>query len=143
MLKTDRTCGGFAEKGGVKAGPFAAVTDTPATVWASSLDGKVLEQSAHILVTHLTDLQNSDIRYRDPERTVLEAWGHLPYLMRKGKADVSLKAAPGKWTVKRLDATGRVMGTVPSTYADGELCFSARTDHDPSNATYLYELERP
>ena len=143
VLKTDRTCGGFAEKGGVKAGPFAAVTDTPATVWASSLDGKVLEQSAHILVTHLTDLQNSDIRYRDPERTVLEAWGHLPYLMRKGKADVSLKAAPGKWTVKRLDATGRVMGTVPSTYADGELRFSARTDHDPSNATYLYELERP
>ena len=127
----------------MKAGPFAAVTDTPATVWASSLDGKVLEQSAHILVTHLTDLQNSDIRYRDPERTVLEAWGHLPYLMRKGKADVSLKAAPGKWTVKRLDATGRVMGTVPSTYADGELRFSARTDHDPSNATYLYELERP
>lgn len=140
VLKTPRTCGGFAEKDVVTAGPFSAVIDSPATVWASSLDGKDIGASGHILVTHLTDLQNSDIRYRDPDCTVLESWGRLPYLMRKGRAEVSLGVRGGKWTVRRLDSTGRPLAVVPSKFSGGRLSFVARTDIDPANATYLYEL---
>lgn len=142
VVTTARTCGGFAERGGVKAGALTAVADTAATIWASSLDGKDLASSAHILVTHLTDLQNSNIRYRDPKLTILEDWGKLPYLMRRGKAEVSLKVAPGAWTVRRLDATGKVVGTVPAQRAANGLQFTAKTDLDPHNATYLYELVR-
>jgi hypothetical protein len=142
LLKTARTCGGFSEGGLVAAGPFAAKIDSPATVWASSLDGKDIASSSHLLVTHLTDLQNAGITYRDDSLTVLEAWGGLPYIMRRGRADVSIALAPGAWKVRRLDASGRVVGEVASVFRDGELSFAARTDIDPANATYLYELVR-
>lgn len=142
VLTTPRTCGGFAERGGVKAGPLSAAIDVPATVWASSLDGKDIAESSHILVTHLTDLQNSGIVYRDASLTILEKWGSLPYLMRSGTAKVSLALAQGAWSVRRLDSSGRPVGEVPASFADGTLAFTASIAADPANATYLYELVR-
>ena len=126
----------------MKAGPLSAAIDVPATVWASSLDGKDIAESSHILVTHLTDLQNSGIVYRDASLTVLEKWGSLPYLMRSGTAKVSLALAQGAWSVRRLDSSGRPVGEVPASFADGTLAFTASIAADPANATYLYELVR-
>ena len=143
LLDTPRTAGGFAEEGAHEAGALAfALADAPATVWASSLDGKPIADSSRILVTHLTDVQNSDITYADSNLTVLLSWGKLPHLMRRGAAAVSLAAAPGEWTVWRLSPSGRRLGTVPAVYAGGRLSFTASTDFDPASATYLYELAR-
>ena len=142
IIMTGRTCGGFSEKGRIEAGALTADIDSSATVWASSLDDRDIAKSSRILVTHLTDLQNSGITYADDSLTVLEKWGSLPYLMRKGKAEVSLALSPGKWNVVRLDSSGAEVARVDSVFRNGTLSFAARTDIDPDNATYLYLLQR-
>ena len=174
LIDTPRTCGGFAESGAHTAGPLrfnlglpeadagdsSLVTrhsslrgghDVPATVWVSSLDGAPIASSSHLLLTHLTDVQNNGIEYADPDLTILLKWGWLPHLMRRGAAhiELSLEERPvigGKpaWRVFRLSPSGRRVGEVPAAYdpATGRLSFTARTDCDPSTATYLYEIVR-
>ena len=91
LLDTPRTAGGFAESGTHVAGPLRfALRDAPATVWVSSLDGEPIASSSHLLLTHLTDVQNSGIEYADPAMTTLLKWGSLPHLMRRGAARVEL-----------------------------------------------------
>ena len=143
LLDTPCTVGGFAEEGEHEAGALRfALSDAPATVWASSLDAEPVASSSHVLLTHLTDVQNSGIVYADPSLTILLDWGTLPHLMRRGAADVSLALAPGDWVVWRLSPSGRRLGSIPATYADGRLSFRVRTDIVPETASYVYELER-
>ena len=166
LIDTPRTAGGFAENGRLVAGPlrFALAVsgeaqNTPATVWVSSLDGEPIATSSHLLLTHLTDVQNSGIEYADPDLTTLLNWGGLPHLMRNGAADVELKLegqssvtlldeGVGKhspsFTIFRLSPSGRRLGTIPLNFdpASGILHFTARTDYDPSAATFLYEIVR-
>ena len=142
-LDTPRTAGGFAEGGVVAAGPFRADLGTvPATIWASALDGAPLAASSRILLTHLTDVQNSGIRYADAGKRILLDWGTLPHLMRAGRAEVSLVLADGDWTVWALAPTGRRLRAVPAVRRDGRLAFTADVAADPAHATYLYELVR-
>ena len=47
--------------------------------------------SRRILVTHLTDVQNTGAEYADADMTVLKNFGRLPYLMRSGMAEVELE----------------------------------------------------
>ena len=55
-----------------------------------------------------------------------------------------LPAPSGNITVYRLSPAGRRVGEVSAAYdpATGRLSFTARTDCDPSTATYLYEIVR-
>ena len=167
LIDTPCTSGGFAESGAHNAGalrfdlglPEADAGDSslvtrhlsfrgghgvPATVWASSLDGRPIATSSRILVTHLTDVQNSGVRYRDSELTILEDWGGLPHLARNGAADISLAVADGDWTAWRLDTAGRRLAQIPVSRdpATRRLAFSVRTDYDPDVATLFYELSR-
>ncbi len=143
LLKTARTCGGFAEGGVIVADALTAdLGTTAATLWASSLDGKPIRESNHLLVTHLTDVQNSDITYADKNLTILLNWGHLPHLMRAGRAEVGLAVPEGRWTVHVLAQNGRRRGTVPTVHASGTLTFTANVAADPTEASYLYELVR-
>jgi hypothetical protein len=195
LLDTPRTCGGFAESGAHTAGPLRfeiagrdglALQDSPtnhlslrgadpqtvaaATVWVSSLDGKPIAQSSHMLLTHLTDVQNNGIEYADPDLTILLKWGWLPHLMRRGAAEIELTItgrdgpapqdkATHAWHVWRLSPGGHRVGEVPCAVSpsggsrslseskgDGAststIAFTARTDYDPASATYLYEIVR-
>ena len=182
LLDTPRTCGGFAESGAHVAGPlrFSLVAspqsqvpspksrnDTrdlqpatcdcgdavAATVWVSSLDGLPIAASSHLLLTHLTDVQNNGIEYADPDCTILLKWGWLPHLMRNGAAEIELTLeggagdVPPSFAVFRLSPGGKRLGKVPfilavSGEAQNTLRFTARTDHDPASATYLYEIVR-
>ena len=109
LIDTPRTCGGFAESGAHIAGPLrfeilastnhsSLVTrhsslrggEVAATVWVSSLDGAPIASSSHLLLTHLTDVQNNGIEYADPDLTILLKWGWLPHLMRRGAAHIEL-----------------------------------------------------
>ena len=73
---------------------------------------------------------------------MLEKWGTLPYIMRRGSAKVSIALAPGNWTVRSLDSSGRPKSDVRAEYIGGRLAFTASTASDTSGATYLYELTR-
>ena len=182
LLDTPLTAGGFAESGAHTAGPLRfellevsrngdsspprSGTVAPATVWVSSLDGKPIASSSHLLLTHLTDVQNSRMEYADADLKILINWGGLPHIMRNGAAEIELTidggagAEPPSFAVWRLSSGGKRLGEVPFTlaaegsrdvspsFAQAEalkalrLRFTARTDYDPSSATYLYEIVR-
>ena len=142
-LVTPRTAGGFAETGVIDALSFRAELEgSAATVWASVLDAKPLRTSGRILVTHLTDLQNSNARFADEERTILRDFGRLPYLMRNGAARIALRVDGARYRVWALAADGERREEVPATCRDGWLTFDAAVDRDSANATFLYEILR-
>ena len=167
LIDTPRTCGVFAENGAHAAGvlkvsiPAAWMSNgagagrenqppaTPTTLWASSLDDLPLAQSRRILVTHLTDLQNTGERYADEAMTVLLDFGSLPCLVRAGEAEVELRLAPdggpasGSFAVHAIDTAGRRRAEIPATWdpAAGILRFTASV-RQPFGACMHYEIVR-
>ena len=141
-VETERTAGGFAESGTVDAGVVrATLRGVPATVWANSLDGRSIGESGRLLVTHLTDVQNTGVRYADMDLKIVTDLGWLPYLMRRGTAEVSVARTRAETCrVYALDATGARRGEVPSRIEDGRLSFLADVARDPNQATCLYEI---
>lgn len=127
VIDTPCTQGGFAENGGIDS-EFVHVklSSSPATVWVSSLDGLPIDRSAHLLVTHLTDVQNTDITYADRDLRILLQFGRLPHLMRKGEADVSIRVKSGSWKVYPLASDGSRRAESAATCENGLLRF--RTD---------------
>ncbi|MDX9795074.1 MAG: hypothetical protein RBU24_16340, partial [Kiritimatiellia bacterium] len=144
VLKTPRTCGGFAERGIIDAGDLIAdVGGTAATVWVSALEGEAVRASRRLLLTHLTDVQNSGIRYAQQSRKTLLAWGGLPHLARNGKAEIRLAVKPAEaFKVYALSTGGRRVAEVPARVVKGRLAFSAAVDARPESATLLYEIVR-
>jgi hypothetical protein len=141
MVDSQRTCGAFAESGEVSCANFRVqITGAPATVWASSLDGLPLARSGRILVTHLTDVQNTGAEYADREMRIQKNIGHLPYLMRSGAADVSIRVSGTGYTVYSLDSSGSRRGVVRSVLENGRLEFACDTGMRDGVATYLYEI---
>jgi hypothetical protein len=146
ILDTPRTAGGYAPAGqsvkAPKGGVEIAVKGTDATVWVSALDAKPIYQSRRLLVTHLTDLQNSGIRYAEPARQTLLGWGHLPCLVHAGQADVAIKLkSSGSCHVWALSPGGRRIAEVPCTVDAGSLRFTADVSAETAGgARMLYEI---
>jgi hypothetical protein len=158
-VATPRTCAVFAEGGTHKAGALRVEIGAPsssddtasATVWASSLDGKPLTESAHILVGQLTDLRNTDIELEDGgvgtsslsggPTFIVRKWGTLPYLVRAGQARVELSVG-GSWRCWALSQGGRRVAEIPvNGTTDGGIAFTADTAA-LSSATFFWELVR-
>ncbi|MBR4613292.1 MAG: hypothetical protein IKO40_11335, partial [Kiritimatiellae bacterium] len=158
-VATPRTCAVFAEGGEHKAGALRVEIGAPsssddiasATVWASSLDGKPLAESAHILVGQLTDLRNTDIELEDGgvgtsslsggPTFIVRKWGTLPYLVRAGQARVELSVG-GSWRCWALSQGGRRVAEIPvNGTPDGGIAFTADTAALPT-ATFFWELVR-
>ena len=142
-LDTPRTAGGYAPAGKkieTKAVSIA-IEDTDATVWVSSVDDAPIAESRRLLVTHLTDLQNSGVRYRDQARRVLLAWGGLPHLVRSGRATVAIrmKNATGA-RVWGLATSGKRLAEVKASVADGALVIPLDIAAT-GKARMLYEVE--
>ena len=141
-VATARTAGGFSESGVIRAGALVAKCDkAPTVLWASSLDGEALSASGRILVTHLTDLQNTDQAYADASRTITLDWGKMPHLMRRGRAQVALDVKRGGWALWALSGDGARKRRLPYSYTEkGRLTFTVDVALDPKDATWLYEL---
>ena len=142
IVTTPKTCGGFAEKGAVDADALIFdVEGTPATVWVSALDSAPIRQSSRLLLTHLTDIQNSGIEYAQRSQKTLLNWGGLPHLVRNGKAEIRLALnSPEKYKVYALAASGHREAAIPSRIVKGRLAFTAAVDVMPKTATLLYEI---
>jgi hypothetical protein len=145
LLDTPRTAGGYAPAGQsiepAKSALKIRVIDSDATVWVSALDQYPIQKSKRLLVTHLTDLQNTDIQYAEAERKILLQWGHLPYLVRAGKAEIRLPLEePSKYKVWALSLGGKRVAGVASGTDTGSLLFTADVAADPSSARMLYEI---
>lgn len=147
-LDTPRTAGGFAPAGDsirTAHGVQIAVQDSDATVWVSSLDDQPITASRRLLVTHLTDLQNTDIRYAERARQTLLDWGRLPHLVRTGRAEVCLQLRdPGAYRVWALATSGKRLAEVPVRTTVGELSFTADVaGFGEHGAVLCYEIARP
>ena len=142
-LDTPRTAGGFAPAGKkIETGAATIeIVDTDATVWVSSLEGEPIATSKRLLITHLTDLQNTGTRYGDRKRQILLAWGRLPHLVRAGSATVRLRLAnPGKAKVFSLAVSGKRIGEIAARAGDNSLEIPLGVDAG-GQARMLYEVE--
>jgi len=146
ILDTPRTAGGYSPVGGSIEAPKGGVTvqmqGSDATVWVSALDQNPIRSSRRLLVTHLTDLQNTRVRYAEPARQTLLGWGSLPHLVRAGRAEVTLQLkSPAKYKVWALATSGKRLTEVPSRIAKDGLHFTADVSADPTQgARMLYEV---
>src|ERR1043166_438863 len=117
LLDTPRTAGGYAPAGATieakKGGVKVTIQGSDATVWVSALDQNPIRKSRRLLVTHLTDLQNTRIRYDDPARQTLLDWGTLPHLVRAGKAEIAI-ISPAPLRVWALSPSGKRLAEVPA-----------------------------
>ncbi len=144
-LDTARTAGGFAPPGkSIKTRAATIdVLDTHATVWISSLDGQQITHSKRLLITHLTDLQNTGTRYADTNRQELLAWGQLPHLVRAGRASVLLRLQHAdNAKVYSLAVNGKRTGEVQANAVNGGLSVPLSVSAD-GKARMLYEVEIP
>jgi hypothetical protein len=143
-LTTPRTVGGVVPVGAtLTAGPLTVTASGyRATLWASSLDGKPITQSKHLLLVHLTDIQNNNMRYAAPDRTVLESWGSLPHIARQGTATVTLKHS-GRVQVWRLDTAGNRVAPLPVTQNGDMVTLNLSTRAPDGSATIYYEIVQP
>ena len=120
-------------------GPLTArLTKSWGAIWASSLDGKALSESARILLVHLTDLQNTGMRFRGQDRKVLEDWGGIPWLVRAGSASVRLaRKTSDSLAVWRLDLSGNRAAQMPARNGESGISFEISTSPVP---TIYYEI---
>ena len=142
-ITTARTVGGFTEAGEISAGPLKAeVSGAPATVWVSVLDTAPVSESGRLLLTHLTDVQNTGVRFAERARKTLLSNGKLPYLVRMGQAEVSLALkAPQAYAVYALSTNGRRLERLSAKVVNGQLCFTASV-RGAEGARMLYEIVR-
>jgi hypothetical protein len=142
-ITTARTVGGFAESGEVRAGPLTfTVSGAPATVWVSALDSEPVATSARLLLTHLTDVQNTDVKYAERARKTLLSAGKLPHLVRTGQAEVALSLKSSEaCAVYALATNGRRLEKLASKVEGGSLRFTASVA-GADGARMLYEIVR-
>ena len=145
VLDTERTAGGFAPAGArIEAKDVTIqIEETDATVWVSSLDGQPIRASKRLLITHLTDLQNTEARYADRARRILLSWGHLPHLAHTGKASVALKLSNAdKAQVYGLATSGKRTGKITAASRGNQLVVPLSVS-DNGKARMLYEVVLP
>lgn len=146
-LDTPRTAGGFAPAGKriVTRAASIEILDTDATVWVSSLDNNAIPVSGRLLITHLTDLQNTGARYAGRDRKVLLAWGGLPHLVQTGRARITLRLEnPTAAKVFALSSDGKRLSELPATPSEhaGTLTIPLSIDGG-GKARMLYEVVIP
>ena len=142
-LATGRTCGIFAPEGRYTAGVLSAdISGAPGTVCLSSLDGRDLTKSRHMLLSHITDVQGDGNVYADTERKVLLRWGHGT-LIERGSARIRLHLDhPRRLRVYELDTAGRRVKRLPTSCDGGDLVFTVSTDSDEGQGRIYYEIAR-
>jgi hypothetical protein len=131
--------GFIANPGHKQKGNFAEIdiSGTFSSVLIASIDKNELKQSKRLLLLHLTDCQNSDMRFSDSKRHTVENYGKKPVLLRRGKVKVELQqTAPGKAELYALALSGQRLKRVPTEINHNKLCFTL----DNSNGVFAYEL---
>jgi hypothetical protein len=144
-LVTDRTEVLVAPAGIAVAGRLAALTDssTYASVYVAAVDGKPLEASKRILVLFLTDCLNTGTRLSGENLEVLEDFGRLPYLVRRGTAQLSLGLPNASgWRAWPVDTTGMRLPELKLNTVAGRLVLPIDNTAAPAGPVFAYELAR-
>ncbi len=140
---TPRSEGFVAPAGTELSGKFSKILNknTFAAILVAAVDAKPLASSDRILILHLTDVKNTGMKFADPDMSVLESYGTLPQLMRRGETEITLATRPGM-KLYACGFDGARKFEVPMTPAgNGMIRFTAKnvTEQGPIVA---YELVR-
>jgi hypothetical protein len=138
------TAGGYAPEGETVETDAVTVTmdKTYATVWVSSVDGRPISESKHMILCHLTDLQNSGARFGEKARKTLFSWGSLPHLVRAGAATVRIRTtSAADARVYALSTSGTRLYSVKSEATAGELVIRPSVVGPDAKARLVYEID--
>ena len=142
-VATPRTCGVFARGGRMEAGALRVVfgdethAESPATVFATSLDGAPLAESRRILVTHLTDCRARGFATTDELGSIILRWngagdpdGTMPLFLKEGTAQIELALTPqgGDLQARSADLTPRSGDFTDEATAGGFVVHALGTD---------------
>lgn len=146
-IDTPRSAGGYADPGltidAAKSGVRVDGLTFGATVMVSSLDGAPIRSARRLLVTHLTDLQNTGAKYNESSRQSMTDWGKLPHLVHDGAASVQIALAEaGRYQVWALSGGGRRLEKVAAVAGPGGLTIPLRV-RGPEGARMCYEVVVP
>jgi hypothetical protein len=143
VINTPMTAGGYAREGQtISAGSVSVKIDkTDSTVWVSSMEGKPIGKSKRLIVTHLTDLQNTGAKFGEKSRKTLLEWGRTPHLVKAGSATVTLRMDSARsaraWA---LTTSGKRAGEIPVVAKNKELTLKLDVA-GPDGARMMYEVE--
>lgn len=115
--------------------------DGNALVALSAIDGdNALTKSRRLLLIFATDAQNTGMVFRDSEERIIEDFGSLPVLIRKGYVDLALSRTSGTWRVSPVGLDGTVYPPVRT--GAGAVTFRLSNDTPYGPTTYfLVELD--
>ncbi|MQW90473.1 glycoside hydrolase [Sinorhizobium saheli] len=107
----------------------------------SALDaGKALATSRRLLLIFATDAHNTGMVFRDSEEKIIEDFGELPVLIRKGYVDLTLSRSAARWKVSPVGLDGTVYP--PVDQGSGPVAFRLSNDTPYGPTTYfLLEVE--
>ncbi|HEX2950122.1 MAG TPA: hypothetical protein VHV83_11265 [Armatimonadota bacterium] len=145
-VDTPRTIGGFVPAGKRLTTPAATITveGTDATVMVTSLDGRPIAKSRHLLLCHLTEVQNTGATFADTQRSVVTAWGNLPYLVKEGRATVTLRLAhPERARVWGLATDGARLAPLDTRREPGALVIPLEVNAQGSARIYYEVIMTP
>ncbi|MBC8141747.1 MAG: hypothetical protein H7Y38_09945, partial [Armatimonadetes bacterium] len=146
VAATDRTISLTLDAGGTWKNDTAtfATKEARAAITATSLDDKPVRSSKRLLITHLTDLQNTGATFATSDKLVLEKWGELPYLVRCGSATVTLtRPDAAKLKAWRLDTTGKRVAPLAVKATKTGATLELSTLAPDGSATLYYEVVAP
>jgi len=118
--RTKAAVGFLGEAGEIDLDGMSVNCATPfAAVLATSLDGKPLGRSRHVLVTAVARAENTGQAF-SKNRTIVPERGREPVLAEPVRCRVTLKM-PAAARAFALDETGKRRGTVPVEFKEGSI----------------------
>ncbi len=121
------------ELGGLRL-ELGAAERNYAVIVLTSLDGKPLEQSKHMLLTAMGTAENAGVQWNETRTSVGRNWGKGPALMAGIAARLTL--ANHITAIRALDPTGKPQGAVKVEFRDD----ASRWSIGPEHRTIWYEL---
>ena len=145
-VATPRTCGVFASTGEHRAGALACrIEGGASTVSVTSLDGKDIRESNHLLIAHLTDCRGAGAtaHWDEKGRYVSDSFGSGAHLLRTGTAEIAITSKlEGGWKVYALAASGRRRFECPVATRPDAFSFVASTRGSDGAGVLEYEAVR-
>lgn len=143
IVETSRTVVGVLPRGRLDTSRVKCdLGENMATVVASSLDGKRLEDSGRILFMILGDVQRLGEVFADASRTVMLKRGdNGKTVVRRMKVPVMLRLDnPSAYKVYAVDTSGARLGKVSPEVKGNRLMFMANTEFAPGTGVVAWEI---
>lgn len=142
-ISTQRTEAFSGKEGDEFNGKFVSfkLTKSWGAMAAISRDNKPLARSSRILLLHLSDIKNTNMRFSDEKLEIQLNHGSLPLLLRKAKAEVEFNSDLPDMKCYAISTTGKRLGEIEIIRKGGKSKIYMDT-HGKYGATLAYELVR-